>query len=234
LGFFPFAYVGFILLVRVRVPKLTPGVWLDGITAGLAVGALSAAVVLQAVLSSTSGNLAAVATNLAYPLGDALLLALIVGAFPLTSWQPGRAWLMLGAGLAVMATADSVYLYQVATDSYVGGSLLDAGWPLAMVLLANAAWVKQRSHRAVDAEGRSLLAVPATCVAIAVGVLVMDHYTRLNPVALALAVATIALVVARLALTFRENRKLFELTRTEAITDLLTGLGNRRQLMTEL
>jgi hypothetical protein len=85
LGFFPFAYVGFILLVRVRVPKLTPGVWLDGITAGLAVGALSAAVVLQAVLSSTSGNLAAVATNLAYPLGDALLLALIVGAFPLTS-----------------------------------------------------------------------------------------------------------------------------------------------------
>ena len=164
LGFFPFAYAGFILLVRVRVPKLTPGVWLDGITAGLAVGALSAAVVLQAVLSTSSGNFAAVATNLAYPLGDALLLALIVGAFPLTNWRPGRAWLLLGAGLAVMAATDSVYLYQVATDSYVSGAMLDVGWPLSMVLMANAAWVNQRRHRAVDADGRSLLAVPATCV----------------------------------------------------------------------
>ena len=234
LGFFPLAYVGLILLARVRVPKLTPGVWLDGITAGLAVGALSAAVVLQAVLSTTSGGLAAVATNLAYPLGDLLLLALVIGAFPLTNWRPGRAWLVLGAGLAVIAATDGVYLYQVATDTYVGGTVLDAGWPLSMALLANAAWVKQRSHRTVDAEGRSLLVVPASCVAIAVGVLVLDHFTRLNPVALVLAVATLALVVARLALTFRENKKLYELTRTEAVTDSLTGLGNRRRLMTEL
>ena len=154
LGLFPFAYAGFIMLIRVRVPKLTPGVWLDGITAGLAVGAFSTAVVLQAVLSTTSGGLAAVATNLAYPLGDALLLALVVGAFSLTNWQPGRAWLLLGAGLVVMAAADSVYLYQVATNSYVGGTFIDATWPAAMVLLANAAWTKQRNDRPVDAEGR--------------------------------------------------------------------------------
>jgi diguanylate cyclase (GGDEF)-like protein len=38
----------------------------------------------------------------------------------------------------------------------------------------------------------------------------------------------------RLAITFRENRRLFELTRTEAVTDLLTGLGNRRKLLNEL
>ena len=234
LGLFPCAYVGFILLIRVRVPKLTPGVWLDGITAGLAAAALSTAVVLQAVLSTTSGNLAAVATNLAYPLGDTLLLALVVGAFSLTSWRPGRAWLLLGAGLAVLAAADSLYLYQVATSSYVGGTFIDATWPAAMVLLANAAWAKARTDRPVDAEGRSFLAIPITCVAIAVGVLVLDHYSRLNPLALILAVATLAAVVARLAITFRENQRLFELTRSEAVTDPLTGLGNRRQLMTEL
>ena len=223
LGLFPCAYVGFILLIRARVPKLTPAVWLDGITAGLAVGALSTAVVLQAVLSSTSGNLAAVATNLAYPLGDALLLALVVGAFSLMGWRPGRAWLLLGAGLVVMATADSVYLYQVATNTYVSATILDALWPAAMVLLANAAWVRSSDDRSVDATGRSLLIVPASCVAVAVGVLVLDHFDRLNPIALVLAVATLATVVARLAVTFRENRMLYELTRTEAVTDELTG-----------
>ena len=234
LAFFPFAYAGFILLIRERVPKLTPGVWLDGITAGLAVAALSAAVVLQAVLSTTSGSFSAVATNLAYPLGDAILLALVVGAFPLTHWRPGRAWLLLGAGLVVMAAADSLYLYQVATDTYVSGTLLDLAWPAALALLANAAWVKTRHERHVDAEGRSLLVVPASCVAIAVGILVLDHFSRLNALALILAVAALGSVVVRLAITFHENGRLFELTRTESITDPLTGLGNRRSLMNEL
>lgn len=159
LGLFPFAYVGFILLIRVRVPKLTPGVWLDGITAGLAVAALSTAVVLQAVLSTTSGSLAAVATNLAYPLEDALLLALVVGAFSATNWRPGRAWLLLGSGLAILAAADSLYLYQVATNSYVGGTFIDATWPAAMVLLANAALYEREPELLGHTRGVAALAV---------------------------------------------------------------------------
>ena len=38
----------------------------------------------------------------------------------------------------------------------------------------------------------------------------------------------------RLALTFRENARLLELTREEATTDELTGLANRRQLLSDL
>ena len=234
LGFYPFAYIGFILLVRSRVPKLTPGVWIDGITAGLAVGAFGSAVVLGAVLRSASGSPAAIATNLAYPLGDMILLALIVGAFSLMNWRPGRAWLVLGAGLAVNSTGDSLYLYQVATDTYQPGAYPDSLWPIAMVLLASAAWVSERKAAPIDAEGRSLHLIPATCVTVAVGVLIYDHFTRVNVLALSLATATVAAVVIRLALTFRENRQLFELTRSESVTDALTGLANRRRLVTDL
>ncbi len=41
-------------------------------------------------------------------------------------------------------------------------------------------------------------------------------------------------VLARLALAFRENGKLLDRTQLESVTDLLTGLGNRRRLMTDL
>lgn len=234
LGFYPFAYAGFILLMRSRVAKLTAAVWLDGITAALAVGAVGTAVVLEVVLRSATGSPAAIATNLAYPLGDTVLLALIVGAFSLVSWRPGRAWLVLGAGLTMNAVGDAVYVNQVADGTYRTGTLLDATWPVAMLLLANAAWVSTRNEQTVDAAGRALQSIPASCVAIAVGVLVYDHFTRVNAVALALAAATVGAVVVRLALTFRENRRLFELTRSEAVTDALTGLANRRRLVADL
>ena len=234
LAFFPLAYAGFILLVRSRVPKLTPAVWLDGITAVFAVGALGVAVVFEVVLRSASGSAAAVATNLAYPLGDVILLALIVGAFSLMGWRPGHAWLVLGAGLAVNSIGDSIYLFQVANGTYHSGAFLDSTWPIAMVLLANAAWVSESRERAIDAEGRALQLIPASCISIAVGVLVYDHFARVNLLAIGLATATIGAVVARLALTFKENKRLFVLTRNESVTDALTGLANRRRLVTDL
>ena len=96
--------------------------------------------------AATEGDAAAIATNFAYPVGDLILLALVVAALALSGWRPGRAWLLLAIGLALSAIADTAYLYQSAKDTYVVGGLLDSMWiasALAIGLVGVAATARQ-------------------------------------------------------------------------------------------
>ena len=234
LSFYPASYVGVVVLFRARVRGVGAGLWIDGVTAALAAGALGSAVLVDVVLDSTEGSAATVTTNLAYPLGDVLLLSLVIGAFALTRWRPGRAWLLIGAALVVFAIGDSIYLFQTAREEYVEGSLLDVSWPAALLLIACAGWQDRGASRRIEGAGRAFLLVPAACAAIALAVLALDHFHRVNLLAVVLATLTLGGVVARLGLTFRENTRLLEVTRRDAVTDHVTGLGNRRLFVERL
>jgi two-component system cell cycle response regulator len=234
LAFYPLSYVGLLLLLRGRLRSLTPGMWVDGVTAALAAGAVGSAVVVEAVLRTTSGSAPMVATNVAYPLGDVILLSLVIAGFALTGWRPGRAWTLLGISLVVSALADSAYLLATATGTYSEGGILDAAWPAGLLLIAIAARRDDGRDRFSDARGRTLLAVPALCAVTAVAVLVADHFHPLNLLAIGFATLALAGVLARLIVTFRENGALLRQTTDESVTDALTGLANRRRLIADL
>ena len=234
IAFYVLLYVGVVLLLRSRVRSIADTLWLDGITAAFAAAAIGAAILVDLVLENTEGSTSTVVTNLAYPLGDVLLLSAVFGVFSLTGWRPGPRWLVLGLGILATTAADAVYLFQSSNGTYVEGTWVDILWPTAMLLVASSAWLPDRTREGLEVEGRPLLAVPAVCALVATGILVYDHFTRLNLLAIVLASLTLAMVIARLAATFRENRRLFELTRAEATTDSLTGLANRRQLLADL
>lgn len=234
LAFYPASYVGVVLLFRERARGAPAGLLLDGITAALTAGAIGGAILVQAVLDTTDGPFATVATNLAYPLGDIFVLALVLGAFSVTRWRPGRAWMLIGGALALFALGDSIYLFQTARGTYLEGTALDITWPAALLLMAWAGWADRGRDVRVDASGRSFLAVPIACATLAVGVLLLDRIQPVNLLAAGLATAALAAVLARLGVTFRENRRLLELARRESVTDSVTGLGNRRRLVSDL
>jgi diguanylate cyclase (GGDEF)-like protein len=230
LAFFPAMYVGIALLVQRRVTRFTANVWLDGMIGATATAALATAVLGPALLGLTAGDPAAVATNLAYPLGDLLLLSFVAVAVMLTGAR--LRWLALGAGIAAWGIADTIYLYRVAVDTYVENTLLDALWLVGALLMASAAIV--RSKPAERRANAGSIVLPAVFALVAAGLLVWDHFHQVNGVSIWLAAGTLALVVVRLVLSFRENKRLFAAVESEALTDPLTSLPNRRRLLTDL
>ena len=237
--FYPIAYAGLIVLVRRRLDAFSAARWLDGIIVGAAVAAVVAALALNPIVdaSTRSGDTLQVATNLAYPIGDLTLLALVATAAALDGWRLGARWIVLGAGLVVLAGSDVTYLLQSAKGTYVEGGILDAAWPLGALLLAAAAWIAPPRRAPVAAgntAGLRQILIPVAGALAAVGVQAAERFTEVPPVAAVLSLVTLFAVVLRMALSFRENQASIDASTNDALTDPLTGLGNRRRLMAEL
>jgi two-component system, cell cycle response regulator len=234
LGFYPATYVAIVLLVRGRLSSVPAGQWLDGVIGAVAVGAIGAALIFDPIVASTGGAATTVAVNLAYPLGDVLLAGLAIGAILLTrGWRDAR-WLLLTGGFALFAVVDTLYLYGTANGTYTENTVLDAGWPGAMVLLAFAATLRREPARIAAHESWRTLLFAGVGAVVPLGILLADHYHRVNGPALWLATAGLILVLVRAGVTFEQNLRMVRRSRSEAVTDPLTGLGNRRALLRDL
>ncbi|MFC9554405.1 diguanylate cyclase domain-containing protein [Rhodococcus sp. NPDC056960] len=232
LAFYPLVYAGLILLLRARVRRLPAEIWLDAVTAGLTLGALAAALAFSPIESVAGGSPAAVVVELAYPVGDVLLLALAVGALAVLGWRADQRWVLLVAGFMLFAVADTVYLFRSADES-VAGTWIDALPHAAAVLVAAASWRASGRRRSGQRPGLVIWVPPLVCTAVAVGLLVLDHDARLPRLAVVLAALSLVAVAARFAVTFREVVVLADSHR-QARTDDLTDLANRRAVVAAL
>jgi two-component system cell cycle response regulator len=235
LGTYPPLFAGLILLARGRVRSSALTLWMDGLTAALSLAALSAAVVFHAVLGTVGGRPLAVATNLAYPLSDLVLLGLLIALVALNGWRVERRTGMLAAGLLSFSVADSIFLVQQAHETYVAGGWLDIGWWGGLLLLAIAAWMRPTASAPAAATQRtSAIVVPAGFATAGIALLIYAGFEHVTPVSIVLAGAALLVVVGRLVVTFRQNVAVVRASRREALTDALTGLDNRRKLTLDL
>ncbi len=228
------ALIGVILLLRARSRNVPKTLWTDGSIAALAVTALSAAIVFDTALDAAEGKPLAIATSLAYPLTDLVLIGVFVGALASTGWRMDRTWIALTLGIGSFWLADSLYLVATARGTYEAPAWYDIGWTLGLLLVALAAWQPVQVRRPAVPDGLRFIAVPLGFGVVSLALLAYGCLAGMNPLAVGLSTASLIAVMGRLMLTFRENIAVLTTSRAEALADALTGLGNRRALTREL
>ena len=233
LVFYPLAGVALLLLVGPELRQLKASIWLDAAVATLGTMAICSAFAFDTV-GRIGGSPASVAVSLAYPIGDVALLALALGVAVIAPKQAART-MLFALGSALMALGGIVSLHQLSPGAHQAGAPLDLLWPAAMIAMTGSLWLRsprgQRSSRVEKAPGMAIIALVLVACPV---ILVMSNFEQVNAVTLGLAGATVMVTAARMAMSLREQRALNDSRRHQAITDELTGLGNRRGLLDEL
>jgi PAS domain S-box-containing protein len=207
-AFFPLCYLSFMLVIRRGNNGSLVATALDGSIAGLGAASISAAYVFNAILHADGGSGLSVATNMAYPVGDLLLLALAIGGLTILPKEYRRFLTIACFAMVANATGDIYSLLQ--PDSKVGYVANAVAWPISLMLLAIATWVQPANARVrrvhagtVTTERTAGFTLPAVGALASMFVLVSASFGHVGKVASILATATLLVAGVRLTLTVR-------------------------------
>ena len=134
----------------------------------------------------------------------------VAGALALSRWRPGGRLLVGAAGLALLGAGVVI---------------------VAVPLLVGAMWWREPGTEPGPAFSWIVLGAILGFVLVALGLLTVGQFVRIGALAVGLATGTVLVGMARAATTVRERLRESE---HEAVTDALTGLGNRRHLLDRL
>jgi hypothetical protein len=109
-GFYPLCFISFVMVMRRGRAGSLVATSLDGIIAGLAAAAISAAFLFEAVRTATGGGSLSAATNTVYPVGDLLLLSLAIGGLTILPKEYRRFLTVASVALATNAIGDTFNL----------------------------------------------------------------------------------------------------------------------------
>jgi diguanylate cyclase len=229
LGFFPFTYVAVVIFMRGELRRIATFSWLDGAVAGAGAAAVCAAFAFDHVRDLAGGTPIATVTNMAYPIGDVLLLSLVVGGSTVMTGRRKAPWILIAVGNAVNVVGDTANLFS-ASWGHVGFVLDAVAWPASILVLSMSVWLRPRPADPFAPQKASTFVVPGVSAACALVILVFGNLHTISRVAVSLAAATLLLVGLRLVVSVRAMRLLSQERQRQAVTDELTGLGNRRSL----
>jgi diguanylate cyclase (GGDEF)-like protein len=165
---------------------------------------------LDAVMGSSAS--AALALTLHADAIVVVAVAAAVGVPALSRWQPSRAVALGVLGLLALAG-------------------LPACAPIAAAALAGSAWLRETRAAPGPEFSRVVLIAILASATVSLGLLTVGQFERLGDLTIALATVTVLAGMARAGLTVVD--RLRESDR-RAVTDDLTGLGNRRHLLERL
>lgn len=230
---YPCVGAAVVLLARERIGSFQPVLLVDGLLGALAVAAVTASFFFNPIVANAGHDPASVATIVAYPILDLVILGAVVGVATLTGWRPGRAWAVLGAALAINALADLLFAFTVSVGEYGSGNLVDWLYSLSIALLPFAAWQRPSARTVRARPGWTQFLAPALFALAALAILVIDHYDQVPEAALILSALTLLVSIGRATGSYGLMRALDQ-SRRDALTDPLTAVANRAAFTTHL
>ncbi len=230
-------YTLFYPLMLIAIPrlstlqsKLRPIELLDSLIFGL--GFTSIVAIFLLVTIFPAGRLFASEDffSIFYPVGDVALLLIAITTLITKGFHPQLAVFTLGT--FVFAATDIYYLWLSINNQYNFGAVADAGWLLAISLIAIALSLKGSGRSSVEPIHPALVAISIFISPILLAISALRP--NIFPIYILIpSIANLILAFIRMSTTLREARALSD-ERTLARTDELTGLANRRRLLTEL
>ncbi|MFY9588055.1 MAG: hypothetical protein WAT66_11430, partial [Actinomycetota bacterium] len=216
LGLIPFAVAGLLTLPPVPRSFTAQGrTLLDGLIITGSIFFVGWRTVIGPTYHEGAGTTLEKVVGLAYPIGDVVLLSMALFIALRVARRHRGALLLIGLGLAVLAAADSGFIYQNLHDTYASGSLIDPLWEIGFLVMMLGAVIAIPQRELTEGErapGFFSFALPYACV---VAVVVMAAIWRRNePLEAPLfwtMLVVLLLVVVRQLLTILDN---FVLTRT--------------------
>jgi len=227
--FYPLALLGMQFLISIQ-QRLTILELVDASIVGLGLSTLGAAFALQPVIPHFEGDLNQSFLAIIYPVADLVLLCFIISTVVMQGFS-GRG-LLLTIGVCIYAVTDFVFLWQNLNLNYVFGSLVDYGWLLAFVVIAESTWHRGTDNNVKNGVSPILITISvflsATLLALlAIAPANFPHFILIP------AIGTLALAFIRMSIALNQARSIGH-ERVLARTDELTTLPNRRRLISEI
>jgi diguanylate cyclase (GGDEF)-like protein len=206
--------------------------WVDGVLPGLASGAGLSALVLLVARDSGVTAVRELAPAIIVIVGAHAICAIFV-VTALMAGRLDRQTLVLVGGLMVLALGQLAGAITEPTTAYAHDGLVAVLVGGGLLAVAAAAWLPAPSPRSLRGASWSELAAPILSALVGCSVLVTDHFRTVPLGSLILGTVALLASLARLTWTLREIREM-TLHRSEAHTDELTGLPNRRAMFRTL
>ena len=227
--FYPLALLGLQLLISFQ-QKLTMLELVDASIVGLGLSTLGAAFALQPVIPHFDGDLNQSFLAIIYPVADLVLLCFILATVVMQGFSARG--LLLSIGICVYAATDFLFLWQNLNLSYVFGSLVDYGWLLAFIMIAESAWKPSSEKSTKNGINPILITISVFLSATLLALLAIapDNFPHFILIP---AIGTLALAFVRMSIALNQARSIGH-ERVLARTDDLTTLPNRRRLISEI